>query len=783
MRTISLILTLTVFFSIFTGCATEVSTAPVTNTVSVDDATAPTDTAEPTKNFPISVNEIMADNSELCLGHMWDFIELYNGGEEDADLAGYFLTDDMDDPAALPLSGYTIPSHGYTVICLDDDAPFHLSEEGESVYLTDGQQELSYLTYAEAPKGCSYGPEGVCELPTPGFANTDEGYALYLDTLTEPELVINEILPSNSRSPAPDGLYHDMVEIKNISASPIDLSLYTLSDKRKEPLRYSFPSVTLAPGELYVVYCSGDATLGADHASFKLSVEKGEAVFLAKDGSIFDKLEIPEDLPKNESYGRCDGGLCYFTAPSLGHDNENGYFSPVTPPAADVSSGVYEGPVTVTLSGEGTVYYTLDGSRPTATSTVYSAPIEISDVTTLRAFCVSEGRQSSVTAYTYVVGKEHDLPIVCVSIPDAYLNGADNGILNHIEYTFEYECQLTLIEQGKECFSLPCGFRLHGFGSREMPKQNFQLRFRSQYGPGKLKYKLFDNRDFDTYNSLLLKGGSEDYASAVMRDEVGTLAVEGGTALYTQAYKPVVLYLGDEYWGVYYLRERFSDEYVADHMGVSEESVDLLESTGGYAKDGSDAEFTALKTYVQTHDMSLDEHYEHLCSQIDADSLMDWYICRSYMGDKDLANIRRFRTTEGDGRWRWMYFDLDWAFCHTVDDPISSLLNNRNGEPILINAFLSHEKGREAFLKRYAHLMNTVLNEEHMCNVVDDIAARIESEMPRDRERWGSSVEFWESSVQRIRDYFKDGKRDTRVLEDIQAYFGLTDEQMQAYFE
>jgi len=95
---------------------------------------------------------------------------------------------------------------------------------------------------------------------------------------------------------------------------------------------------------------------------------------------------------------------------------------------------------------------------------------------------------------------------------------------------------------------------------------------------------------------------------------------------------------------------------------------------------------------------------------------------------------------------------------------------------------LSHEKGRDAFLRRYAHLMNTVLNEEHMCAVVDRIAADVAGEMARDRERWGGSVQAWERSVQSIRNYFADGNRNDHVKADIQAYFGLTDVQMQEYF-
>lgn len=39
--------------------------------------------------------------------------------------------------------------------------------------------------------------------------------------------------------------------------------------------------------------------------------------------------------------------------------------------------------------------------------------------------------------------------------------------------------------------------------------------------------------------------------------------------------------------------------------------------------------------------MTLDENFQYLTDQIDLTSLMDWYICRSYMGDRDTANVLR----------------------------------------------------------------------------------------------------------------------------------------------
>lgn len=752
---------------LLTGC----KSASETNTVSAPGGCS------------VVINEVMADNNDLWLGHSLDWIELYNTGTAQVDLSAYYLTDNMEEPTALSLQGYTLAPNGYLVIELPETAPFHLSSQGETVYLTDGKNAGASLTFGASTKGESFDANGVCQYVTPGFENSKAGYELYVKSLPAPQLVINEIMAANSKYLPVKGEYYDMVEVKNISSQAIDLSAYSLSDKKKEPARYTFPKVTLQPGEFYVVYCSGDTGLGDNHASFKLSMETLETVYLAQNQVILDKVEIPADLVENESYGRTGNGFAYFSTPTFGKENGNGHATGLVGPQASLPSGVYDQAQTVTLTATGTIYYTLDGTTPTKKSKVYTSPISVKGVTTLRAVGFEGNRKTPETAYTYVIGQEaHQLPIVTVSIPQDSLTHKDTGILNHIKKTYEYQCQVTLIEGGEEKFSLPCGFRLHGYGSREMPKQNFQLRFRSQYGASKLKYKLFENREFDEFDSLLLKGGSEDWGAAVMRDEVATTMLDGQTALYTQAYKPVVLYLGGEYWGIYYLRERFSDDYVASHLNVEEESVDLLTSTDGYVQTGSAKEFTALKNYVQTHDMSKDEHYEYLCSQIDATSLMDWYICRSYMGDKDLANIRRFRTTQGDGKWRWMYFDLDWAFYISNDEPLSGIVNDVNGEPILIQALLKHKNGKDALLKRYAQLMSTVLNEQTVNQTLDTFVSQVQSEIERDRARWGCSVSSWESCIEQIRNYFKDGKRDARVKADLQKYFKLTDAQMKSYF-
>lgn len=783
-RLTALVLTITLLLGTLTACAretavpsTQASQSEATEAAVLQTQPAPTELAQ-TDVIPadIEITEVMSDNRNLTLGHEKDWVELYNPGDVSADLSGFYLTDDLSQPQAMPLTGYSVPAGGFLVIALEKDGPFQLSEMGENVYLTQGDSQVSALAFGKAADGASFDNLGACKYPTPGFANSEEGYRAYLEAMILPELVISEVLADNSVY-AVDGMFYDYIEVENRSDAAVNLGEYYLADRWENTKRYQFPDITLEPGAFYLVFCSGTPELGENHAPFSIG-SGGETLYLAHRGTFTDALCIPRDLKTNESFGRSGNLPVYLNAPTPGGVNTEGILGGVAVPAASVASGEYDQPVTVELAGEGTIYYTLDGSRPTENSAVYSGPITIDGVATIRAICAEGGRTSAIANYTYVVGKEHDLPVLVISIPLA----SRESLLKNIESSQEYEAVMVLFEDGEEKFSVPFGMRLHGNDSRKGAKKNFQLRFRGEYGAGKLEYRLFENRDIDEFDSLLLKGGSEDFDTAMLRDELASMIADGTSALYTLAVKPVVLYLGGEYWGIHYLRERFSDEYVASHLDVSPESVDLLFSTSGAVQTGSNRAFNALKNYIKNNDMSTPENYAYLAEQIDVNSLIDWYAFRTYLDDRDLANIRRFRSTESDGKWRWMFFDMDWGLYKQSEDPVSDILEDYNGEPIVIKGLLASEAGRDAFLTRYAYLMRTALNEEYIIGCMDEILSQIESEMDRDRERWGKSYPWWEANVAYIREFARDDVRVELILNDLRNYFTLTSEQMEYYF-
>ncbi len=85
----------------------------------------------------------------------------------------------------------------------------------------------------------------------------------------------------------------------------------------------------------------------------------------------------------------------------------------VEAPAFSVPGGIYTTPQTVTLTAAAgcTIHYTIDGTTPTAESTVYTEPLNISENTTVKAVAAdAKGTLSGVATETYT------FPVVCADI-------------------------------------------------------------------------------------------------------------------------------------------------------------------------------------------------------------------------------------------------------------------------------------------------------------------------------------------------------------------------------
>ncbi|MBQ8752032.1 MAG: CotH kinase family protein, partial [Clostridia bacterium] len=786
----------------------------------------------------IILNEILAANGSAVadeFGNYVDYIELHNTNNKAVDIGGFGLSDREDNPLkwAFP-EGTTIPANGYVLVHLSPEyelvaedgtvtmtesqtgaylAPFGLSKLGETVFLTNSAGYfLEKVETGELKKDqvLVRQPDGGWArsfAASPGYANTAEGVEQSQQgrgvALSADNMQISEASSRNTAYVPVEEQYFDWIELYNPTDKPLCLSGYTLSDDLAVPDKYALPDVTVPAGGYYLLYATDQVLEDTPTTGFNLNGSCFAALF-SPEGKQLDYIRLTE-LPQNVSKGRVTGDTAwvYFATPTPGKANGQGFARMAEAPTADVAPGIYDGVerVTVTLSGEGTIHYTTDGSVPTAASPRYTGPLTLNKTTALRAVCIADGAVTSTAAtFSYILNGNHTADVLSlVSDPDGLFseetgiyatgpNASSNFPYSGANFWKDWEraCTAQLLSQdGKEAgFSVDCGLSIFGAYSRAYTKKSMKIRFRDIYGSGKLNYPVFSNRDFTEYECLVIRTGGQDSHKTMIKDDLTVSLADG--LVDTMATRPVVLYVNGEYYGMYYIREKISDDFVASHYKVSPESVDLLQANGT-VNAGSDEEWDALMDYVKSHDLSVDANYRYVTERIDVQNYVDYLIAELYCGNTDQGNIRFFRSSEGDGKWRWILYDTDLGFQGGRLYSAWELFNPNGtgaGDAIsttMVNKLFKNDDFRALFVARLEYQMDNVWNTERVLSYIDRFVEAWGDEGQRNHDRWGYETP-WEDAIFDLK-YFTRNRMDAlrdefETSSRVRNIIALTDEEL-----
>jgi len=732
-------------------------------------------------------------------GMLNDVVELQNISDKTVTTEGWFLSDGKD-PYAYPLPPQKLkPGACMVVVCGEQTTGFSLSKRETVRLMTPEFLYAPEVSCALAQPGFSITraeESYTCMQPSVGFANTGEGQAEFLRSQLPAGLQISEVMTSNgSYLRGPYATTCDWVELYNGSGQPIDLSDYRLSDTAEALGTYVLPEITLAAGEYVVLFLAEDTrNLNKDYAvlPFALSAA-GDSLYLSRQGVVEDYVFLPE-MERDAAYGRFEGTWQLLDKPTPEKENA----APAAlcaAPLAVTAQGVYNDVdyVDVVLSGEGTIYYTTDARAPSLRSKVYAGPIRIKKTTVIRAFCVAPGKKrSDVVDLTYVVNEKDTLPVVTiVSDPENFFS-SKTGIYvfgEHYEpeepyrganfwQDWEREATVSLFEKDGTGFTAPCGVTIYGAYSRYQPKKSLALHFRGIYGASELEYPVFGEEGVATYEALVLRAGGQDSYRARIRDELITSLAAEHTDLLVQKYRPAVLYINGEYYGLHFIREKINEHFVAANCNVPAEDVILGR---GNASD-VDA-YQELVDYAATHDLSDPDHYAEIGTMMDIDQYMDYIIAQICIGNDDNSNVRFF-TTKG-GRWRWILYDTDLSLYNPQYNSVEEHLNpwgTGAGNYIsteLITSLLENPQFRDAFLRRIAWQMDTIWTPENVHSRIDAMLEQITPDVRKDMIRWDDPAKNWDRFLEILRNYV-----DTRyeiLVPQIQAFFELTDAEMRGY--
>ena len=177
-----------------------------------------------------------------------------------------------------------------------------------------------------------------------------------------------------------------------------------------------------------------------------------------------------------------------------------------------------------------------------------------------------------------------------------------------------------------------------------------------------MAYPFFENRPFTEYASIQLRNGGQDQNIAKIKEATLLSLVEDqGFNFINQAFKPYVLYLNGEYWGVYFMQEKRNEAFIAQHEGVADpDELNILKATS-LVVQGSNAEYKELLDYVESHDMSQKENFDYIAQYIDTDSFMDVMVNQIWIANSDYGNMEFYRIPP-DGKWKQIYYDFCWTF-------------------------------------------------------------------------------------------------------------------------
>lgn len=265
-------------------------------------------------------------------GEFDDWVELYNPTDDDIDLAGSFMSDDLADLMdwQIPFGSpelTTIEAGGFLLFWADNDTlqganhlGFTLSGGGEQIALTlpNGEIIVDAFQFFTQENDISYGRIADGD-PDFQFFNIPTPNATNVDVQPEPmDLHINEIQAVNNSTHFDGSMEYDpWIELYNPNDEQVNLANYTLVYNNGES-EYVFPAdapsaTVIESNDFKVIWCDNQDFQGPKHTNFFLA-NSGSLELIANDGVTSVEMRTYSNLQADESTGsEVDGGDDYVT--------------------------------------------------------------------------------------------------------------------------------------------------------------------------------------------------------------------------------------------------------------------------------------------------------------------------------------------------------------------------------------------------------------------------------------------------------------------------------------
>ena len=521
-------------------------------------------------------------------------------------------------------------------------------------------------------------------------------------------------------------------------------------------------------------------------------------------------------------------------------------------------AGVYGSAFELKLSAADgyTIYYTTDGTDPSVNGgTKYTAPIKIANSDTLpwglltkrcnslngaanpknmrqigarviKAYAKdSKNNKTQVVTNTYFVSSklsDYNTMLISMSVePDDFLS-SDKGIY-HTQMADPFgtkQRRTTFTEifetNGKRVSGSYTEIALNGNGSLGFQAKSIRIYFKADAkegyigNPSKLKYDIFKGQARDgvtEYKRVLLRNSGNDSSQSHLRDAyMQKMCSELNVP--TMAYRPVLLFINGEMWGVYNARERYDAKYFESHYGIPEEDFCMLEApspltTGGNGNtpyvvndgnEGDEKPFHELVAYIENNDLADDSKFKYVSDRIDIDNMIDFFVGSMYMANIDWPwnNIKVWRNKNAssktnDTKWRFVFCDMDMGTGLQTEintNMFTYAIHDGTVAGRMMNRMLRNESFKNKFIDRFYECAETMFAPDKAIPVLNEMYAAIKNIMPLHFIRWpgdGGSEANFENQINSIK-YFMNNRR-AKTISHMEEFFHIQPKRLTVSFD
>ena len=623
--------------------------------------------------------------------------------------------------------------------------------------------------------------------------------------------------------------YSDWIELFNASENTLNIGGYFLTDNLNDSTKWRIPeNVLIESGGFLIFWADGkDTTLNGFHLNFKLQ-KSGEVVGLFNSDGVLLNSIVYDPQTTDVSFGRKpDGSSSWylFNNPTPGNANSTQSFQKSSPPDFSLEAGFYseEQVLELTTNVPGAVIrYTLNGNDPDESSPVYVSPLQIKSragesntfsmirtnrdpfmwlpdwqppavevfkSTVIRARVFETGKEpSDIITNTYFVDPgihQRYATIPVISLVSDYSNLFDNSAGIYVPGNthqvgnsesgnyfqgWEKPAHIEFFETGGEIgFSQDVGIRIQGGTSPASPQKGLHVIARSEYGKNRIEYPIFqDNlskaKNLTEFKRVIIRAWGSLITGFIFSDAFAhRLLAESDLDI--QAYRPVILFINGEYWGIHAIREANKNSwYYQYHYNINRENpgFDILQhgiSNGrpyAFVDEGDRDHWDGMMNFLNTHDMSLPENYEFIKTQMDVDNFITYLGHCIFVGKWDWPNNNEasWRPKTPDGRWKWIQYDMETGFGvatglgpqyeilgpqynmikHVVEGTPIPNFGRYGPHPILVR-LLENDEFKQSFVNWFHNHLNNELSSDTINAKLDEIASEIEPYLGEYRNR------------------------------------------------